>query len=302
LNLAGKFAKTKKSKKELMIILNGKTVAEARREILKPRVQNFTQSFSRAPHLVVVLVGENPASQVYVRNKVKACESAGIRSTKIELPANTSQQELNAQIDRLNQDDSVDAVLVQLPLPGDLEEDELNARLSPWKDSDGFSFESLGRLWAGDPVVSPCTPQGVMNLLSYYKISVAGKYAVVVGRSNIVGKPMAHLLTMADATVTLCHSKTKNLTEFTKQADIVVVAAGKRHLLGREDFKQGAVVIDVGMHGSGQGQLVGDVRWQELEGWVSAVTPVPGGVGPMTIATLLENTVTLAEKRKSLKS
>ncbi len=282
-----------------MIILDGKAVAAARREILKPRVQEFSNRFSRAPHLVVLLIGDNPASQIYVRNKVKACEAVGIKSTKIELPSTTTQAELNSQIDRLNADDNVDAVLVQLPLPKGLNEDEINARLSPWKDADGFSFESLGRLWAGDPVVSPCTPQGVMNLLSHYKIPVKGKYAVVVGRSNIVGKPMAHLLTMADATVTLCHSKTTHLTEYTQKADIVVVAAGRRHLLGREDFKQGAVVIDVGMHGSGEGKgIAGDVRWHELEDWVSAATPVPGGVGPMTIATLLENAVTLAEKRK----
>lgn len=284
-----------------MQILDGKVVSQARREALKPRIENFRQKTGRAPCLVVVLVGENPASQVYVRNKVKSCEALGIESRRLDLPATTSQHELGTLLDQLNTDDSVDGVLVQLPLPQGLDEDEINRRLSPAKDSDGFTFEALGHLWAGQKLVAPCTPQGVMSILEHYKYSVEGKYAVVVGRSMIVGKPMAHLLTEANATVTLCHSKTKDLSSFTREADVVVVAAGRRHLLGREDFKQGAIVIDVGMHGTGDGKgLAGDVRFSELEGWVAAATPVPGGVGPMTITTLLENTVWLAEKRKGL--
>ncbi len=279
-----------------MIILDGKLVSVTRREQLKLRVKKFIESYRRSPQLVVVIVGENSASQIYVRNKIIACEAVGIKSTKIELPATCQQHELNVVIDRLNLDQEVDGVLVQLPLPKGLNENEINTRLSPYKDADGFTFNSLGHLWAGQPIIKPCTPQGVMNLLEHFKIPVAGKHAVVVGRSTIVGKPMAHLLTMADATVTLCHSKTPHLREHTLRADIVVVAAGQKHLLGKDDFKKGAVVVDVGMHGSGQGKgVTGDVRVHELQDWAYAATPVPGGVGPMTIATLLENTLILAE-------
>ncbi len=286
-----------------MLTLNGKVVSLARREALKPRIAHFTKIVGRAPHLVVVILGDVIASQVYVRNKVTACESVGMKSTRMDLPATTTQKELNDVLDRLNVDDGVDGILVQLPLPKGLDEDEINRRLSAEKDSDGFTFETLGHLWAGQKLVAPCTPQGVMSILEHYQISVEGKHAVVVGRSMIVGKPMGHLLLEANATVTICHSKTKDLRRFTRQGDIVVVAAGRKHLLGREDFKEGAVVIDVGMHGSGEGKgLAGDVRFDELAGWASAATPVPGGVGPMTITTLLENTVWLAEKRKQVKT
>ena len=282
-----------------MMILDGKAVSHARREALKPRIQEFARKVGRAPHLVVVLVGNVVASQVYVRNKVKSCEAVGMKSTRIDLPETTDQKTLNDILDQLNADDGVDGVLVQLPLPQGLDEDEINRRLLAEKDSDGFTFETLGHLWAGQKLVAPCTPQGVMSILEHYQLSVAGKHAVVVGRSMIVGKPMAHLLLEANATVTICHSRTKDLAAMTRQGDIVVVAAGQKHLLGREDFKEGAVVIDVGMHGSGEGKgLAGDVRFSELEGWASAATPVPGGVGPMTITTLLENTVWLAERRK----
>jgi methylenetetrahydrofolate dehydrogenase (NADP+)/methenyltetrahydrofolate cyclohydrolase len=279
-----------------MLILDGKLASRARMEALKPRIQNFFKRVGRVPHLVVVVVGNHVASEVYVRNKIKSCEAVGLKSSKIALSANTSQQELNDVLDQLNDDPLVDGILVQLPLPEGLDEDEINQRLSAEKDSDGFTFNVLGRLWAGQKSVAPCTPQGVMNLLEYFKVSVSGMDAVVVGRSMIVGKPMAHLLTEANATVTICHSKTKDLRKYTLAADLVVVAAGKKHLLGRDDFKKGAIVVDVGMHGSGEGRgLAGDVRFSELDGWVSAATPVPGGVGPMTISTLLENTVTLAE-------
>ncbi len=286
-----------------MIILDGKLVSAIRREKLKFRVESFYKSYKVRPHLVVVIVGNNPASQIYVRNKIKACESVGMKSTKIELNDKTTQKELNEVIDRLNGDSGVDGILVQLPLPKGLSEMDVNSRLSPHKDADGFTFSSLGHLWAGHPIVSPCTPQGVLNLLDYYQIPLARKKAVVVGRSTIVGKPMAHLLTMADATVTICHSKTANLREYTSTADLVVVAAGQKHLLGKDDFKSGAVVVDVGMHGSGEGRgtVTGDVRLDELKDLVSAMTPVPGGVGPMTITTLLENTMSLAERLKARK-
>lgn len=284
-----------------MIRLDGKLVSQARREALQPRIESFKQKTGRAPHLVVVLVGNNVASQVYVRNKVKACESLGMQSTKLELPDSLPQQALEDTIRKLNETENVDGILVQLPLPKGLKEEPILEILSPDKDVDGFTFQSMGHLWGGKPFVAPCTPSGVMAILEHYHIHPAGMKCVVVGRSNIVGKPMAHLLTMADATVTLCHSKTKDLASYTRQAELVVVAAGKKHMLGREDFKQGAVVIDVGMHGSGEGGgVTGDVRVSELDGWVRAATPVPGGVGPMTITMLLENTVTLAEKRLKL--
>lgn len=283
-----------------MILLDGKLVSQVRREALKPKVEEFRQKFGRAPHLVVVLVGDLTASQVYVRNKEKACELVGIRSTKVALGGKASEAELLAKIDQLNGDSSVDAVLVQLPLPKQIRESEVLRRLSPAKDADGLTYSSLGLLWGGVGKIAPCTPKGVMRILEHYRIAVAGKRAVVVGRSNIVGKPMAYLLTEANATVTVCHSKTPTVREHTREADIVVVAAGHRHLLGREDFKQGAVVIDVGMHGAGEGKvgLAGDVRFSELDGWVQAATPVPGGVGPMTIAILLENTLELAQARQ----
>jgi methylenetetrahydrofolate dehydrogenase (NADP+)/methenyltetrahydrofolate cyclohydrolase len=296
LNLTGKFGTVQR-----MIILDGKKVSQARREALKPRIASFEQKAGRPPHLVVVLIGENLASQVYVRNKIKACEAVGMRSTKIELPATLSQQALEDTVRKLNENPNIDGILVQLPLPKGLHEEPILEILSPEKDADGFTFRSLGYLWGGKPFVAPCTPSGVMSILEFYQIQPAGMKAVVIGRSNIVGKPMAHLLMMADATVTICHSKTKNLSEYTREADLVVVAAGRKHLLGREDFKKDAIVIDVGMHGSGEGQgVTGDVRFDELDGWVKAATPVPGGVGPMTITTLLENTVTLAEKRLKL--
>lgn len=280
-----------------MLILDGKKVAEAMREKLKIRAHAFTEKRGRPPHLSVVLIGEDPASQVYVRNKHQACQKIGMHSTIHQRPGSISQDELEELLLSLNQDHGVDGVLVQLPLPRGLKSDRVLEILSPDKDADGLTFASLGFLWAGRPVVKPCTPLGVMRILEHYSISIAGKRAVVVGRSNIVGKPMAHLLQEADATVTVCHSKTMDMRSYTSQADLVVVAAGKPRLLGKEDFKKDAVVIDVGMHGTGTGRLCGDVRYEELEGWVSAATPVPGGVGPMTITCLLENTMSLAERR-----
>jgi methylenetetrahydrofolate dehydrogenase (NADP+)/methenyltetrahydrofolate cyclohydrolase len=281
-----------------MLILDGKEVSKVVRASLVPRVQRFKELTGRAPQLTVVIVGDDKASHVYVQNKKKACEAVGMSSTVYELPANTSQQELNNLLIQLDNNDGVDGILVQLPLPKHLNSEEVLEILDSAKDPDALTFRSLGYFFAGKPVVSPCTPTGVMTILKHYGLSVEGKKAVVVGRSNIVGKPMAQLLTEANATVTVCHSKTPNLSEYTKQADIVVVAAGKARFLGKEDFKKGAIVIDVGIHGSGQGgKLCGDVRFDELEGWASAATPVPGGVGPMTITTLLQNTCLLAEKR-----
>jgi methylenetetrahydrofolate dehydrogenase (NADP+)/methenyltetrahydrofolate cyclohydrolase len=286
---------------ELMLVLDGKAVSDSVRESLIPRIQGFFANRGRAPHLTVVVVGNDKASHVYVRNKKIACEKIGMESTIHALPLTSTQKQLTQLLEKLNADDSVDAILVQFPLPAHLSSDEVLKTVSPEKDADGLTFSSLGYFYAGKPIVSPCTPAGVMTILKHYDLAIAGMNAVVVGRSNIVGKPMANLLTDANATVTLCHSRTKNLSEITRAADLVVVAAGKPLLLGREDFKQGAIVIDVGMHGSGLGgKLCGDVRFDELEGWAMAATPVPGGVGPMTITTLLQNTCLLAEKRAGL--
>jgi methylenetetrahydrofolate dehydrogenase (NADP+)/methenyltetrahydrofolate cyclohydrolase len=247
----------------------------------------------------VVIVGEDPASQVYVRNKVKTCGKAGIESFHFELPAAISESDLKAKIEELNHNPAVDGILVQLPLPRHIDADAILATIRPEKDPDGLTINNLGLLFAGKKRVAPCTPWGVLKLLEHYNLSVAGKHAVVVGRSNIVGKPMAQLLLEANATVTMCHSKTVNLAHYTREGDIVVVAAGKERFLGHEAFKPGAIVIDVGMHrpttGEFAGKLCGDVRFEELEGHVQAATPVPGGVGPMTIQMLMENTLHLAE-------
>lgn len=286
-----------------MLVLNGKEVAGEVRSSLVPRVQAFTQKYGRAPHLSVVIVGNDPASHVYVKNKKIACEAVGMTSTLHELPADISQAELTLMIRSLNADDHVDGILVQFPLPAHLSSDEVLSLVASEKDADGLTYASLGYFFAGKPFVKPCTPEGVMKILRHYKIPVEGLKAVVVGRSNIVGKPMAQLLTEANATVTLCHSKTKNLSQYTQTADLVVVAAGRARMLGKDDFKKDAIVIDVGMHRGGPGgKLCGDVRYEELEGWAKAATPVPGGVGPMTIATLIENTCELAEKRQALKN
>lgn len=286
-----------------MLILNGKEVAKEVRSALIPRIDAFVANTGRPPHLSVVIVGDDGASHIYVRNKKIACESVGISSTIHALPVQTTQEELNLKISQLNQDDDVDGILVQFPLPAHLNADEVLRLVAPEKDADGLTYASLGYFFAGKPFVKPCTPDGVMTILKHYGISVEGKSAVVIGRSNIVGKPMAQLLMEADATVTVCHSRTRNLSEITREADLVVVAAGKPRFLGKEAFKQGAVVIDVGIHRQPDSKkLCGDVRLEELIDWVQAASPVPGGVGPMTIATLLQNTCLLAEKRAGLTS
>ncbi len=281
-----------------MLILDGKLVAEQRRQKLKARVEKFVASKGRPPGLVVVLVGDDPASQVYVSGKMKACEQTGMYSREERLPANTTMAQLKAAVEKLNADPKVDGMIIQLPLPKHLKSDEALEWVSPAKDADCLTSTNLGRLWSGRPLTIPCTPWGVMAILEHFKIPVEGKNAVVVGRSNIVGKPMAHLLVQANATVTVCHSKTKNLSDHTRHADVVVVAAGQPEFLGRGDFAKGAVVIDVGMHRkdkNGKKSLCGDVRLSELDDTVSAYTPVPGGVGPMTITMLLENAMVLAE-------
>jgi methylenetetrahydrofolate dehydrogenase (NADP+) / methenyltetrahydrofolate cyclohydrolase len=284
-----------------MIRLDGKAVASTRRALLKERVDHFVKTNGRKPGLAVVIVGEDPASRVYVKNKVKTTTELGMESTHIELPADASQADVLKTVQKLNQDPSVDGILVQLPLPKHIDTNTVVESINPEKDPDGLTTANLGLLFAGRKRVAPCTPWGVMAILEHYKIPVAGKRVTVIGRSNIVGKPMAQLMTDADATVTLCHSRTKDLAHHTRDAEIVVVAAGKARFVGKDHFAKDAVVVDVGMHrpdsGEFAGKLLGDVKFEELEGHVSAATPVPGGVGPMTIQMLMENTVTLAEKR-----
>ena len=285
-----------------MLRLDGREVAKVRRQEIRARIEEYKIKHGRAPGLAVVLVGDDPASHVYVGNKEKACVEVGIESFGKRLPATVSAAELKETITTLNNDSRVDGILVQLPLPKHLNADEILSCIDPTKDPDGLHVENMGLLYAGRPRSIPCTPFGVMKILEHYKIPVEGRHAVVVGRSNIVGKPMAQLFLQANATVTMCHSRTKPLEEFTRQGDIVVVAAGQPRFLGKEAFKKGAVVIDVGMHrlpsDGPKPKLAGDVRYEELEGVASAATPVPGGVGPMTITMLLENTLRLASLRK----
>jgi methylenetetrahydrofolate dehydrogenase (NADP+)/methenyltetrahydrofolate cyclohydrolase len=252
------------------------------------------------PGLAVVLVGDNPASAVYVRNKVKACEEAGMRSLLEKYDASLSEAELLARVQALNEDPAVHGILVQLPLPRHIDAHKVIETISPDKDVDGFHVASAGALMVGQPGFKPCTPYGCMKMLEAIGVSPAGKHAVVIGRSNIVGKPMAMLLLQANATVTICHSATPDLGALTRQADIVVAAVGKRNVLTADMVKPGAVVIDVGMNRNDEGKLCGDVDFdgvRQVAGWI---TPVPGGVGPMTITMLLVNTMEAAERAAAL--
>ena len=270
------------------ITINGREVAKNWKDEITKRVSELTVQ----PHLAVVLVGDNLASQVYVRNKEKACAQTGIRSTVIRLKEDCTQVELENVVRSLNTDDSIHGILVQLPLPTHINEADIIALINPQKDVDGFHAINSGRLMNGQKGFVPCTPLGIMKLLEAYEIPLEGKHAVIVGRSNIVGKPIAMLLLAQNATVTICHSKTRNLAEFTRQADILIAAVGKANFITPEMVKAGAVVVDVGINRV-NGQIVGDVdaRVNEI---ASYITPVPGGVGQMTIAMLLSNTVDAA--------
>lgn len=276
------------------ILIDGRTVAKKWKDYAAQRAQRLIEK-GVTPHLAVILVGENAASQVYVRNKENACIHAGIRSTIIRLPEVCTQDELENAVLSLNEDESVHGILVQLPLPKGLDEARVLALIDPDKDVDGFHAMNSGRLMNGQPSFVPCTPLGVMKLLEAYQIPTRGKHAVIIGRSNIVGKPMAMLLLAADATVTICHSKTANLAEITRQADILVAAVGKPNFVTGDMIKQGAAVIDVGINRVDDG-LVGDVHAEQAEKVASYLTPVPGGVGQMTIAMLLSNTLDAAER------
>ena len=274
-------------------LIDGRAVAKAFKEEIAQRTQAMIAQ-GVTPHLAVVLVGEDPASQVYVRNKENGCIKAGIRSTVIRLEEDCTQQELEETVKRLNADASVDGILVQLPLPKHLNEASVLRLIDPDKDVDGFHAMNSGRLMNGQPGFVPCTPLGVMKLLEAYGIDPAGKHAVVIGRSNIVGKPMAMLLLRANATVTICHSRTQNLADITRQADILVAAVGRANFVTADMVKAGAAVIDVGINRV-DGKVVGDVDFESAKEVASYITPVPGGVGAMTIAMLMENTVEAAE-------
>jgi methylenetetrahydrofolate dehydrogenase (NADP+) / methenyltetrahydrofolate cyclohydrolase len=279
-------------------VLDGKAIAAKVCEEVKQKVQSFEQSYGRVPGLTVVLVGEDPASQVYTRNKEKRAKEVGIKGELITLPATTTQSQLLALIERLNQDPTVDGILVQLPLPKGIEQDAVLDAIEPTKDVDGFHPINVGRLSTGRPCLVSCTPKGVMRLLQESGVSLSGAHAIVIGRSNIVGKPMVQLLLQANATVTVAHSRTKNLPELCQQADVVVAAVGRAHMVQGSWIKPGAVVIDVGINRNEAGKLVGDVLYSEALPHASWITPVPGGVGPMTIATLLDNTVQAALARE----
>ena len=281
--------------------IDGREVAKKWKENAAQRAQALTEK-GVTPHLAVIGAGANPASQVYVRNKENACLRAGIRSTILRLPESCTQEELESAVVALNADQSVHGILVQLPLPKGLDEARVLALIDPEKDVDGFHAMNAGKLMSGQPGFVPCTPLGVMKLLEAYNIPTRGRHAVVIGRSNIVGKPMAHLLmskqanaTAADATVTVCHSKTENLADITRQADILVAAVGKANFVTGDMIKPGATVIDVGINRV-DGTLVGDVNAEEAAQKAAYLTPVPGGVGQMTIAMLLSNTLDAAER------
>ena len=275
--------------------IDGKALAAQ----VKERVREEAAKLPRKPGLAVILVGENPASQVYVNGKEKDCTECGIQSFSHRLPAETSQEELLALVRELNEDRLVDGILCQLPLPKGLDEDEVINAIAPDKDVDCFHPFNVGRMSIGEPVFLPCTPAGVMEMLRAYAVPVKGKNCVVLGRSNIVGKPMAMLLTQADGTVTVCHSKTEHLEEFTRQADILVSAIGKTGFVTADMVKDGAVVIDVAMNRDENGKLCGDVDFAAVEAKASYITPVPGGVGPMTRAMLMENILTASKQHQA---
>ncbi len=277
-------------------IISGKIVAARIRDELKAVVAAIVRDTGRVPGLAVVLVGENQASKVYVRNKARACEEVGIRSFQHTMPENVSQNDLLALISKLNASDDVHGILVQLPLPGHIDDELVLEAISPAKDVDGFHPYNMGRLAIGSPLLTPCTPLGVMKLLDSIGVDVSGKEAVIVGRSNIVGKPVALMLLKRNATVSICHSKTTDLPAKVSAADIVIAAIGReRHIKG-EWIKDGAVVIDVGINRTKDGTLAGDVDFEGASKHASYITPVPGGVGPMTIAMLLSNTVDAARR------
>ncbi len=278
-------------------IISGKEVSQKVRERIKKETMELFEKTGKKPGLAVVIVGEDPASQVYVRNKAKGCEEVGFHSEVYRLPEKTTMEELLALIEKLNNDNNIHGILCQLPLPKHLDETEVILAINPNKDVDAFHPVNTGKIMIGNYSFLPCTPAGVMELIASTGVDVSGKECVVVGRSNIVGKPQAMLLLQKNGTVTICHSKTKNLKETTKRADILVVAVGRASFITGDMIKEGAIVIDVGINRNEEGKLVGDVHFESAEKIASYITPVPGGVGPMTITMLLQNTLTAAKEQ-----
>ena len=277
-------------------LIDGKLISEKKRETISQEIKVFKKQTQITPHLVVVIVGDNPASKTYVRNKKKACEAVGLKSTIIELEENITETEILSVIDKLNKDKETHGILVQLPLPNHINENKIIASIDILKDVDGFHPYQVGCLASGIESLKPCTPSGVIELLKAYNIEMSGKHAVIVGRSHIVGKPLIQLLLNENATVTICHSRTQNLKEMTKMADILLVAIGKAQFITEDMVKEGAVVIDVGINRLETGKLVGDVDFEPVSRKTSYITPVPGGVGPMTITMLLQNTLEAAKR------
>ena len=273
-------------------IINGKEIAKSLKADVAAQIVELEKQYGRTPNLVVILVGEDPGSVSYVTGKAKAATEVGIRNSTLRRDENITEEELLALVDELNNDDDVDGILVQLPLPKHIDENKVIAAISPEKDVDAFHPLNVAKLWLKQPCVLPCTPKGIIKLLHFAGVEIAGKEAVVIGRSNIVGQPVAKLLMDENATVTIAHSRTKDIAEVTRRADILVVAIGRERFVTADMIKPGAVVIDVGVNrDSRNGKLCGDVDYDEAQHVASAITPVPGGVGPMTITCLMENTV-----------
>ena len=283
-----------------MELLNGKELAQKLQQEMTQEVTELKEK-GLQPGLAVILVGEDPASQVYVRNKERAANNIGMYSVVYRLPETTSEADLITKIEELNHDDKVHGILVQLPLPKHINEDLVLDTIDPAKDVDGFHPMNLGNLFAGKPTMIPCTPAGIMELIKLSGLDLAGKNAVIIGRSNIVGKPMAHLLLQAYATVTICHSKTKDLPKVAKQADVLVVAIGRANFVTADFVKEGAVVIDVGINRDENNKLTGDVKFDEVAPLTSYITPVPGGVGPMTITMLMRQTIDAAKRKENVR-
>ncbi|MFI4919482.1 MAG: bifunctional methylenetetrahydrofolate dehydrogenase/methenyltetrahydrofolate cyclohydrolase FolD [Legionellales bacterium] len=281
------------------LLINGRILAALRRDELKQRVHELLQQGQRAPGLAVVLIGKDPASAIYVNNKRKACEEVGISSHSYDLPVETSQNELLQLIKKLNQSQEIDGILIQLPLPKHINEAVIIEQIKPEKDVDGFHPYNIGRLAQRNPLLRPCTPLGIMHLLQHYQLDVKKKHALVIGASNIVGRPMSLELLLAGATVTTCHKFTQNLEELVRLADFIIVATGKIDVIDADWLQEHQVVIDVGMHRLTDGSIRGDVDFNKAVNKVAWITPVPGGVGPMTIVTLLENTMMAAEAHKN---
>lgn len=281
-------------------LIDGKALSQKMQAELGRKVERLKEQHGIIPGLAVILVGDNPASQVYVRNKERSALEAGFKSETLRLSESISQEELIDIIHQYNEDKSIHGILVQLPLPQHINDKKIILAIDPKKDVDGFHPMNTGHLWSGRPMMVPCTPAGIMEMFREYHVDLEGKHAVIIGRSNIVGKPMAQLLLDKNATVTLTHSRTRNLSEVTKEADILIVAIGQGHFVTKDFVKEGAVVIDVGMNRDENGKLIGDVVFEQVAEVASMITPVPGGVGPMTITMLLEQTYQAALRSVSL--